>query len=114
MKVKKEKKRHVYEEQYPQQCKEYKKIVAEKYQLFLNKGREYGVNNVRALGLLGLSLRLAEKIIRILNIQGWDLFAGKFTKIVENPKYGSIERELQDIANLAIIAIIKIRGKWAK
>lgn len=114
MNNKKEKKRHVYEEQYPRQCKEYKRITDQKYQLFLDKGREYGVNNVRAMGLLGLSLRLAEKIIRILNLQGWDLFTGKFTKVIRDPKFGSIERELEDIANIAIIAIITIRGRWAK
>ena len=107
-------KKHIYEEQYPEQCKEYKKIIEEKYQLFLDKGREYGVNNVKSIGLLGLCFRMMEKVIRILNLQGWNPWEGKFTSAIQNPKFDGIERELEDIANLAIIAIIMLRKKWAK
>lgn len=111
---KRSKKRHVYEVEYPEQCKEFKKIVDNAYQLFLDKGREYGVNNVRAMGPLGLCLRMFEKTIRVLNLLGWNPWTGTFTKNVKDPKFGSVERECEDIANIAIIAQILARGKWAK
>ena len=84
------------------------------YKLFLDKGLEYSVNNVKAIGVFGLTLRLVEKVIRLTNIIGWDLFEGRFTKSITNPKFGSVKQELEDIANIAIIAIIVARGKWGK
>jgi hypothetical protein len=108
------KKKHVYEIEYPQQCKEFRTILDGLYKLFLDKGREYGVNNVRAMGPLGLSLRMFEKVIRILNLLGWNPWTGTFTKNVKDPKFGSVEKECEDIANIAIITQILAKGKWAK
>lgn len=113
-KTKISKKRHVYEVEYPEQCAEFRQICDNLYQLFLDKGREYGVNNIRAMGPLGLILRMFEKTIRALNLLGWNPWTGAFTKNVQDPKFGSVERECEDIANIAIIAQILAKGKWAK
>lgn len=107
-------KKHILEKQYPEQCAEFRRIVDELYSLFLDKGKEYSPNNVKAIGSFGLSLRIMEKIIRALNIQGYDPFEGKFKEKITDVKFDSIEKELDDIANLAIIAKILLRKKWAK
>ena len=106
--------RHEYEKRYPQQAKAYKEIVDSMYKLFLDKGLEYSVNNVKAIGVFGLTLRLVEKVIRLTNIIGWDIFEGVFTKSIANPKFGSVKQELEDISNMSIIAMIVARGKWGK
>jgi len=108
------KKKHVTEVKYPKQVKEYKKIFDELYQLHLDKNREYSPNNVKALGQLGNALRIFEKAIRLLNLLGWDPFQGKPTKEIKDPKFGSIEAELTDIANISVLAIILGRNKWGK
>lgn len=112
--MKKGTKKHPLEEKYPEQCAEYRKIADRLYKLFLDKGMEYGVNNVRALGPLGLSLRMFEKIIRALNLLGWNPWEGKFTGTITKPKFDSVEKEFDDVANISIIALIMSRGKWAK
>lgn len=114
MKRKAKKNKHVTEHRYPHQCDEYKKIWRELYQLHLDKNREYSPNNVKALGLLGMALRAHEKSIRLLNLLGWDPFEGKPTKAITDPKFGSVEAELIDIANIPVLALIMLRGKWGK
>ena len=112
--MKKRTKKHPLEEKYPKQCAEYRKIADRAYQLFLDKGIEYGTSNVRMLGLLGLSLRLMEKVVRLLTLQGWSVWTGKREKEVKDPKFGSIDQELQDISNIAVIATIIGKDKWGK
>jgi hypothetical protein len=110
----KDKKTHITEQKYPKQCEEYRKIQHQLYQLHLDKNREYSPNNVRALGILGLALRVHEKSIRLLNLLGWDPFEGKPTPGITDPKFGSIEAELEDIANIPILALIMARNNWGK
>lgn len=105
---------HPTEVKYPNQCSEYKKIVDTLYQLHLDKNLEYSPNNVKALGVLGLNLRIFEKTIRALNILGWDVWEGKPKPPIEKVKFDSVDRELDDIANLSIIAKILLKEKWAK
>jgi hypothetical protein len=105
---------HTTEIAYPLQCKEYKRIVESLYKLHLDKNREYSPNNVKALGTLGLSLRVFEKIIRTLNLLGWDVWEGKPKAAVEDIKFDSVDRELEDVANLAIIGKILLNQKWAR
>ncbi len=114
MKRKSKSRKHDYEIAYPEQCAEFRKIIEAQYQLFLDKGKEYGVNNVRAMGPLGLSLRMFEKVIRVLNLLGWNPWKGEFTKAINNPKFDSIQNECADISNIAVISLIVARGKWAK
>lgn len=112
--VKNKKKQHSYESSYPEQCAEFRRILDNLYQLFLDKGLEYSPNNIKVLGEFGVSLRILEKIIRALNIQGYDPFEGKFKAKLGTTKFGSTINEMEDIANLAIIAAVLGSGKWGK
>lgn len=107
-------KKHITETRYPEQCSEYKKLVDKLYKLHLDKNKEYSSNNVKMLGVLGLSLRMMEKIVRLLTLQGWDIWTGKRVDGVKDPKFGSIEQELEDISNLAVIALLLAKDKWGK
>jgi hypothetical protein len=106
--------KHETEQKYPEQCTTYNELVAKMYLLHLDKNREYSPNNIKMLGQLGVCLRLMEKIIRTLNLLGFDALEGKLKEKINDPKFGSVEAELEDIANLAIIAQILGKGKWAK
>ena len=108
------KKKHVYEASYPEQCAEFRRILDSIYQLFLDKGKEYSPNNIKVLGEFGVSLRILEKIIRALNIQGYDPFEGKFKDKLASTKFGSTINEMEDIAALAVIASVLGSGKWGK
>jgi hypothetical protein len=113
-KPKNKKKQHVYEVSYPAQCAEFRRILDNLYRLFLDKGKEYSPNNIKVLGQFGVSLRILEKIIRALNIQGYDPFEGKFKEKINTTKFGNTMNEMEDIANLAVIAAILGSGKWGK
>lgn len=108
------KSKHELEKVYPEQCTEFKKIVDGMYQLFLDKGREYSPNNIKAIGILGCFFRLFEKVIRSLNLLGWDAFEGKPKDTIADAKYGRVDQEALDIANIAVIILIMLRGKWGK
>lgn len=107
-------KKHETEQKYPEQCAEYELIVNELYKLHLEKNREYSPNNIRSLGVLGCALRMHEKTVRLLNLLGWDTWEGKPTKPLTEVKFGGIEEELKDIANISIISQILSKNKWAK
>jgi hypothetical protein len=109
-----QRKKHITEKKYPGQVAEFKKILADLYALHLQKNSEYSPANIKVLGQLGVSLRLIEKIIRALNLQGFDALAGKLVDKPKVVKYGSVEEEFKDIATLAIIAMILPTGKWGK
>lgn len=106
--------KHVTESKYPDQCREFEKIVNDLYRLHLEKNREYSPNNIRALGVLGCALRIHEKTIRLLNLLGWDPWQGKPTGPLDKVKFGGVDDELVDIANIAIISQILKREKWGK
>lgn len=106
--------KHSTELRYPEQVAEYKKIVEEMYQLHLDKNYEYSPNNIKVLGQLGCALRLLEKIIRVLNILGWDVWEGKPKEQIKNVKFDSLEKELDDLGNIPVLMKILLRGKWGK
>lgn len=114
MKRQEKKRKHITEQKYPKQCSEYRKVWRQLYQLHCDKNREYSPNNVKALGILGLALRVHEKSIRLLNLLGWDPFEGRPTRAITDPKFGSVESELLDIANIPVLALIMLRKQWGK
>jgi hypothetical protein len=103
------------EEKYPQMTAEYKKIVEEQYQIFCKKMHDYGTSNImlggnsdntddKNLALLGITIRLSDKINRLRNL----LFKRR------EPANESIEDSFNDSINYSIIAGIIQRGKWGK
>jgi hypothetical protein len=103
------------ETQYPEMTSEYKKIVDEQYQIFCKKMHDYGISNImlgghpdhqedRNFALLGITIRLGDKINRLKNL----LFKKK------NPANESIDDSFRDTINYSIIATIIQNEKWGK
>ena len=103
-------------DEYPNTCKEFEDIQSEMFELFLRKQADYGPTNV-GMGsdvvdtddkvkrsLAGLSLRMNDKIQRLLNL----------TFNNRDPKNESVEDTLIDIANYAVMALIVQRKQWGK
>ena len=108
---------HIFEEEYPELSKEFKKIQDEMYETFARKHMDYGLNNI-ALGgdilnnkddkkfsLTGLCIRLTDKISRLKNllINGRSFVQGE-----------GMEDTFIDIANYGIIGLLVGRDKWKK
>ena len=104
----------VFEKEYPELSKEFKKIQKEMYELFARKHLDYGLNNI-ALGgdilhseedkkfsLTGLCIRLTDKISRLKNL----LINGRSFVIGEG-----MEDTFIDIANYGIIGLLVGRNK---
>ena len=107
----------VFEKEYPELSKEFKKIQKEMYELFARKHMDYGLNNI-ALGgdilhseedkkfsLTGLCIRLTDKISRLKNL----LINGRSFVVGEG-----MEDTFIDIANYGIIGLLVGRNKWKK
>ena len=107
----------VFEKEYPELSKEFKKIQKEMYEMFARKHMDYGLNNI-ALGgdivnnsddkqfsLTGLCIRLTDKISRLKNL----LVNGR--SFVEGE---GMEDTFIDIANYGIIGLLVGRDKWKK
>ena len=107
----------VFEKEYPELSKEFKKIQKEMYELFARKHMDYGLNNI-ALGgdilhseedkkfsLTGLCIRLTDKISRLKNL----LINGRSFVVGEG-----MEDTFIDIANYGIIGLLVGRDKWKK
>ena len=103
-------------DEYPNTCKEFEDIQFEMFELFLRKQADYGPTNV-GMGsdvvdtdnkvkrsLAGLSVRMNDKIQRLLNLT----FNNK------EPENESVEDTLIDIANYAVMALIVQRQVWGK
>ena len=107
----------VFEKEYPELSKEFKKIQKEMYELFASKHMDYGLNNItlggdiinskkdKTFSLTGLAIRLTDKISRLKNL----LINGK--NFVEGE---GMEDTFIDIANYGIIGLLVGRNKWKK
>lgn len=100
-------------EKYPQQSEEFLRITQEMYALFSSKMNDYSPWNMQGTGEVGAIVRLWDKTARLMNLYGFDIGTGKFTKPI-SPNHESIEDNLTDLANYAIISLILLRGKWGK
>ena len=107
----------VFEKEYPELSKEFKKVQKEMYEMFARKHMDYGLNNI-ALGgdivnnsddkqfsLTGLCIRLTDKISRLKNL----LVNGR--SFVEGE---GMQDTFIDIANYGIIGLLVGRNKWKK
>ena len=106
----------LFETEYPELADEFKTIQSEMYEMFARKHLDYGLNNI-ALGgdltdeadkkfsLIGLCIRLTDKISRLKNL----LSNGK-----NYVKGESMEDTFIDIANYGIIGLLVGRDKWKK
>ena len=103
------------EEHYPETAKEFKKIQEEQYETFCKKQMDYGPSNIsmgtgvgksvdKKLATTALVIRINDKIQRLLNL----------VLDRRDPQNESIDDNLIDIANYAVMALL-VRGKeWGK
>ena len=104
------------ENKYPETCDGFQEITRHMYDLFLKKQADYGPSNI-GMGkdkietdddveksMIGLAVRMNDKVQRLLN-----LVLNK-----RDPNNESLNDNLIDIANYAVMALL-VRGKeWGK
>ena len=104
------------EENYPQTAKEFQRIQFEQWLLFCQKQMDYGPTNIsmgtplktddeKRLSLVGLIVRVNDKVQRLLNL------------MVKNNRKAQNEPTVdafKDLACYGIIAQIVQNGKWGK
>ena len=104
------------EKEYPQTAKEFKRLQKEQYELFCKKQMDYGPSNIsmgtslqtddeKRLSLVGLIVRVNDKVQRLLNL------------MVKNNREAQNEPTVdafKDLACYGVIAQIVQNGKWGK
>jgi hypothetical protein len=106
----------IFEENYPELSKEFKKIQDEMYETFARKHMDYGLQNIslggdltkendKKFSLTGLAIRLTDKVSRLRNL----LVNGK-----SFVKGEGMEDTFLDVANYGIIGLLVGRNKWKK
>ena len=104
------------EENFPETCNEFKKILREQYEMFCKKQKNYGPGNISVgtnlqtpddvkLSLTGLWFRMNDKIQRLKT-----LLMGNKESAVDEP----LEDAYLDVSNYGIMATIVKNGKWGK
>ena len=104
------------EDKYPQTCDGFQEITRHMYGLFLKKQADYGPTNI-GMGkdkietdddveksMIGLAVRMNDKIQRLLN-----LVLNK-----RDPNNESLDDNLMDIANYAVMALLVRSKEWGK
>lgn len=77
-----------------------KKIVEENLAVLIRKSKDYGQVNLLLTGQYGITVRLQDKVSRLLNLLG----SG------QAPKNESIDDSFSDIFNYALLALLLRRG----
>jgi hypothetical protein len=98
---------------YPEQSAEFKRIIEAMYNLHVAKMQDYSPWNMKGTGELGAIVRLWDKTARLMNLYGFDIATGKFSG-KKPATFETIEDNLLDLANYAIITLILMKGKWGK
>lgn len=96
-------------DQYPETVNEMVILITQNLVTFCKKQKDYGpynvlINNDKKLSMLALTIRLHDKIQRILNLLNTD----------QDPENESIEDSFLDAANYALMSVILSRGRWSK
>lgn len=103
------------EERHPEMMQEFQKIQREQYELFAQKQMAYGKGNImlggdigveedRVAAIRGITIRLNDKMQRLLNL---------VLKGVANPlKNESVSDTFMDMSVYGIISLIVERGEW--
>ena len=104
------------EEEYPETAKEFQKIQFEQWSTFCKKQMDYGPSNLamgtslktkedRRLSLIGLIVRINDKIQRLMNL------VVKHNREAQNEP---VMDAFKDLSVYGIIAQIVDNGKWGK
>lgn len=106
---------HPIEIKYPNQTKQFRQVIEDMYRMHLNKNMDYSPSNIKSTGEIGLSVRILDKVLRALNLTGFELdvsFEG-FRESKE-PNFESMQDNIQDIAVYAVNWLIYRSGNWGK
>jgi len=98
---------------YPKQRAEFEAILQQLLRLHIAKTSDYSPTNINGVGEIGITVRLWDKMARLMNLLGWDITTGSLRSAKE-PRNEPIEDTLLDLASYAIIMLIYRRGKWGK
>ena len=106
---------HPTEMKYPEQTKAFKETLDKMYQVHLDKNLDYSPANVQGMGMIGLSTRLWDKIVRLSSLVGFTIEA-KFVSFTgsKEPKNESLEDTLMDLSVYGIIGRLMLLDKWGK
>jgi hypothetical protein len=66
---------HSTEEKYPEQTKAFREMIEKMYQVHLDKNLDYSPSNINGVGMIGLASRTWDKVIRFLNLVGFNIDA---------------------------------------
>lgn len=106
---------HPTEQKYPEQTKRFRELLEEEYQTHLEKNADYSAWNVNGTGLVGLTVRMWDKMARIMSLMGFDIGTGTFTGTKRNMvEDESIVDTAKDMGVYAKIFRIFSEGKWGK
>ena len=76
-------------------------ILAEEYILYQQKSKDYGTKPVEETGVVGLLVRISDKVHRALNLAN----NGMEAMVVDE----NLEDTLKDISNYANMALVELR-----
>lgn len=99
----------------PEQAAEFIRILMKMYRTHLAKNADYSPANIKGPGIIGVATRMWDKMVRIMNLTGFDIeadfkgFHGK--KKATNEPYMDA---FLDIAVYGVIAQILEQDKWGK
>lgn len=98
---------------YIEQVEAYQKLLDEMMELHLKKIKDYGPDAINATGEIGITVRMWDKMARLLHLSGWDMRSGT-KSTVKSPNNESIDDTLMDLASYALIMLVYRQGKWGK
>ena len=88
----------------PKGLRETLAVLDECHALFCKKHDSYGPGNISAFGTLGVTVRLSDKVQRLIHLVG----SGRVNPLADE----SIEDTFKDIINYGVIALMIQRGQW--
>ena len=104
------------EEQYPETCKEFKRLQADQYDTFCRKQHDYGQHNITLgmdldnpenanMSVSAIIIRINDKVQRLFNL---------VLRKKAEPQNEPVEDAFKDLSVYGIIALIVSNGKWGK
>lgn len=106
---------HPIEVRCPDQCEGFIDEVMSMYRVMLAKNMDYSASNILGTGEVGLVTRLWDKVARLMNLTGFRLQVESATfEKPKAPNNESIEDNLRDAANYAVIGQLLRAGKWGR
>lgn len=107
---------HPTEKASPAQCTAFIEQVMKMYRTHLSKNADYSPANIMGTGELGVTVRLWDKMSRLMQLVGFDLEIPDPASFDEpsDPNHESIEDTLLDLSTYGIIGKLVREDKWAK